>query len=407
MKAKKDTIEKINEIKNEAKVAVVTKKTTNRRRTPAKKKEAPKESNVIVLDPKTRGDITPQKLILKSFLSPGDIVTMTVAVRDLKKAHGDKYLIDVRTSCGAIWEGNPYITKIDDKEDGVREIKLDYPLIHRSNTAPFHFVHGYLQHLEEQLKVKIPITDFKGDIHIRNEEKMWISQLAEMGINDKFWIINAGGKFDFTAKWVDPDKYQKVVDHFKGKITFVQVGEKGHFHVPIKGAINLVGKTDFRQLIRLIYHSSGVLTPVTATMHLAAAIEMKNSPPINRPCVVIAGGREPSQWEAYPNHQYLHTNGALPCCDNGGCWKSRATLVGDGDKKDKEDLCIYPISIKPKTIETSDFSDIDFREAKCLNIISAEKIIEAIELYYDGGVLEYGSCIPDNIPEKAKEFLVL
>ena len=329
----------------------------------------------------------PRKIILKSFLSPGDIVMLTAAVRDLKKAHGDKILVDVRTSADQIWENNPYLTKLDEKDPDVRVIEAEYPLIHRSNTSPFHFIHGYRMHLEEVLGINIPATDFKGDIHISDVEKSWISQIEEMGIKDDFWIINAGGKTDFTAKWWNPESYQKVVDHFKGKITFVQIGEKNHFHQPIKGAINLIGKTDFRQLIRLVYHSVGVLSPVTAVMHLAAAVEMKSTPPKNRSAVIIAGGREPFQWEAYPNHQYLHTNGALDCCDCGGCWSSRATLIGDGDKKDVENLCRYPVD--HKRIYTVDGKPINFREAKCLNMITPKMVIEAIEKYYKGGVLKY------------------
>ena len=334
----------------------------------------------------------PRKILLKSFLSPGDIVMMTVAVRDLKKAHGDDFLIDVRTSCGPIWEGNPHITHLDEEDESVEIFDLEYPLIHRSNTSPYHFVHGYIQDLEKKLGVEIPITDFKGDIRIRDEEKKWISQIEEMGIKDDFWIINAGGKNDFTAKWWSPDSYQKVVDHFKGKISFVQVGSdsKDHFHIPINGAINLVGKTDFRQLIRLVYHSSGVLCPVTACMHLSSAIECKKDLE-TRPCVVIAGGREPAHWESYPSHQYLHTNGALKCCDNGGCWKSRCTLIGDGDEKDKKNTCLNPVKIQPKTLEGTKYSNIDFKEAKCLNMITPEKVIKAIETYYVGGVLKYNS----------------
>ena len=35
--------------------------------------------------------------------------------------------------------------------------------------------------------------------------------------------------------------------------------------------------------------------------------------PRNRPCVVIAGGREPPHFTAYPHHQFIHTVGALRC----------------------------------------------------------------------------------------------
>ena len=231
--------------------------------------------------------------------------------------------------------------------------------------------------------MKIKPTKFKGDIHLSDKEKKWMSQIEEMGIKDKFWIIVAGGKFDFTAKWWNPKYYQEVVDHFKDKITFVQTGEKNHYHPPLKNVINLIGKTDMRQFIRLIYHSVGILCPVTFAMHAAAAIECKHNL-LNRPCVVIAGGREPSQWEKYPNHRFLETNGAMKCCDNGGCWKSRCQTVGDGDKKDTEGLCLHPIDI-----------DKNLKIAKCLHMIKPKDVIRAIEMYYEGGVLEYGSSIND------------
>lgn len=324
-----------------------------------------------------------KKIILKSFLSPGDIVMLTAAVRDLKKAHGDRFLVDVRTSCGQIWENNPYLTELDEKDADVETIEAEYPLIHRSNTSPYHFIHGYRMFLEDKLDIKIPATDFKGDIHLSDEEKSWISQIEEMGIKDDFWIINAGGKLDFTAKIPDPKKMQRVVDAFKGRISFVQIGSGEHFHVPLKGVINLIDKTDIRQLIRLVFHSCGILCPVTFVMHLAAAVEMKRTPPKTRPCVVIAGGREPaSHWECYPHHQYLHS--MTPCSDFGGCWKSRCSLISDGDSKN-DDPCILPI-------DTGDIYkvgkyDINFREAKCINMITAERIISAIELYYEGGTL--------------------
>ena len=196
-----------------------------------------------------------------------------------------------------------------------------------------------------------------------------------MGTKKAFWIIMAGGKYDFTAKWNNPKTYQEVVDHFKGKIKFVQCGEKHHWHPKLKGVVDFIGKTNLRQFIRLIYHSVGIVTPVSFAMHAAAAIESKHGLK-NRPCVVIAGGREPVQWEAYPNHRFLSTNGCLPCCDNGGCWASRCQKIGDGDEKDKKSLCIEPVKISE-----------DLYIPKCIDMIKSHNIIEAIEMYYNGGVL--------------------
>ena len=79
-----------------------------------------------------------------------------------------------------------------------------------------------------------------------------MSQVEETGYRGRFWVIMAGGKYDFTAKWWDPARYQQVVDHFRGKLLFVQCGEAGHWHPKLDGVLNLVGKTDTRQFIRLI-----------------------------------------------------------------------------------------------------------------------------------------------------------
>lgn len=189
-----------------------------------------------------------------------------------------------------------------------------------------------------------------------------------------FWIIVAGGKFDYTIKWWDWHRYQQVVDFFRGKILFVQVGENGHYHPALDGVIDLRGKTDLRQLVRLVYHSRGIVGPVSLIMHLAAAIEVAPGMPKNRPCVVIAGGREPPHWEAYPHHQFIHTVGSLWCCDNGGCWKSRTSPLGDGRSGDQpENLCVEVINKLPR----------------CMDMITAAEVIRRIESYFRGGVAKY------------------
>jgi len=319
-----------------------------------------------------------RKVIFKNFQSPGDILMLTAAVRDLKLSHPE-ILIDVRIPCPEIWENNPYITKLNKNDKNVEVYEAEYPLIHNSNEGQYHFIHGFRKWMEDTLGLRIKATKFKGDIHLSDEEKKWISQVEELGIKKNFWIIVAGGKFDFTAKWWNPDYYQEVVNHFKGKITFVQCGQKEHWHPKLKGVINLIGETNLRQFIRLIYHSSGVVCPVTFAMHAAISIEMKTAIPLNRPCVIIAGGREPSQWEKYPHHRFIETNGALDCCDNGGYWKSRCQKVGDGDEKDDNNLCIHSVQLPNRELSIP----------KCMDMIKPIDVIRAIDMYYEGGVLKF------------------
>ena len=102
---------------------------------------------------------------------------------------------------------------------------------------------------------------------------------AADGVPEDFWVVVAGGKYDFTAKWWDPDSFQAVVDHFRGRLTFVQCGEAGHWHPRLRGAIDLVGRTTTREFVLLVHHAAGVLCPVTFAMHLAAAVEARPGRP--------------------------------------------------------------------------------------------------------------------------------
>ena len=316
-----------------------------------------------------------RKLILKNHQSPGDILMLTATVRDLHASYPGEFLTDVRTSVDQLWQHNPLITPLREDDPEVTALRCNYPLIHRSNESPYHFVQSFTEYLNDKLSLKITPQKYAGDIYLHQQEKRWISQVQERtGKEIPYWVIAAGGKYDFTAKWWASDRYQQVVDYFYGKIQFVQVGELHHYHPPLRGVIDLRGLTDVRQLIRLVYHAQGVVCGVTFLMHLAATVETKGSAGQTRPCVVIAGGREPPQWEAYPHHQFLHTVGALPCCEKGGCWKARTLPLGDGSEKDlPRNLCLNVVQGMPR----------------CMHMISAEEVICGIQMYFDGGRLAW------------------
>jgi ADP-heptose:LPS heptosyltransferase len=309
----------------------------------------------------------PRKLILRNFQSPGDIVMLTAAVRDLHRCHPGEFLTDVRTPCPGLWDNNPYLTPLSDEDPEAEIVECHYPLIDRSNQEPYHFIHAFMQYLNERLGLRIRPTEFRGDIHLSAAEKAWFEGVeARYGTGRPFWVFASGGKYDYTAKWWSPQRYQDVVDHFRGRLEFVQVGEDGHHHPSIRGAVDLRGQTTLRQLVRLVHHADGVISAVSLLMHLAAAVEVRPGRLKNRPCVVIAGGREPPHWVAYPHHQFMHTMGALRCCDNGGCWKSRTVPLGDGDDKDRPgELCLNPVGDLPR----------------CMDLITAEDVIRRIELY--------------------------
>ncbi len=318
-----------------------------------------------------------RKLVLQNFQSAGDIVMLTAAVRDLHRSYPGEFSTDVRTPFPDLWAHNPWITPLNEADPEVTVIDCHYPLIDHSNTTPCHFLHGFPAYLNDQLGLRIRVSDFKGDIHLSDEERTSISALVSSSADtEPYWLIVSGGKRDYTIKWWDHERYQQVVDHFAGRIQFVQVGEPSHHHPPLQGVVDLRGQTSLRQLVCLMYAAQGAITPVSLLMHLAAAVEAPPGAPRNRPCVVIAGGREPPHFTAYPHHQFIHTVGALKCCENGGCWKSRTLPLGDGDAKDAPgELCV----------------DVVGRLPRCMDMITADEVIRRIELYFSGGALRYST----------------
>lgn len=289
---------------------------------------------------------------------------LTAAVRDLHRCHPGEFLTDVRTSCPALWEHNPWLTPLDETDRDVQTVECHYPLIHRSNAVPKHFLHGFIEFLNERLGLSIALSQMSGDVHLSDVEKSKPSAIHTVtGVEAPYWLLIAGGKYDYTIKWWHHRRFQEVVNYFQGKLLFVQVGEAGHFHPRLSGVLDQRGKTTLRQLVQWTRHADGAVCPVTFLMHLAAAVPVSSdAPAVERPCVVIAGGREPVSWEAYPGHDFLHTIGQLPCCATGGCWRSRTVPLGDGDPKDQS-LC----------------EDVAGNLPRCMDMIDAGRVIESIE----------------------------
>jgi ADP-heptose:LPS heptosyltransferase len=306
-------------------------------------------------------------------LPPSAVVMLTAAVRDLHKSCPGEFVTDVRTGYPELWLNNPWITPLREEDTDVEVIECHYPLILKSNRTPLHFIHAFIEYLGEALGVKMAPTRFSGDIHLAPAEKEWMSQVQEITQDEiPFWIIAPGEHTDVTIKWWSGGRYQEVVEAFRGRILFVQVGDRRQYSPHLSGVLDLTGRTDLRQLIRLTYHSQGVLCPVNLIMHISAALATRQND--RRPCVVIAGGREPVQWVAYPHHQFLHTVGALKCCDRGGCWKARTVRLGDGAPQDEpERLCV----------------DVRDGLPRCMDMIRTSDVIQAIERYFDGGAAQY------------------
>lgn len=306
---------------------------------------------------KVYGDRTP--LLLKTHQAPGDAVAMTAAIYSLHQQHPKRYLTIVETYWPEVFYNNPNVTAHIEPNaldlEGVTPIQMHYPAIHQSNDRAIHFMQGWCEFLSQTLCVDVPLLTNRPHLYFNTPEPK----------QEDFWVICAGGKRDFTTKLWGAERYQEVVDRLKGAIRFVQVGGSS---VPTKlnddsqrdeqprlhGVINLVNKTTLRQLFDLVRRARGVICGVSLLMHVAAALE--------KPAIVIAGGREPVAWNAYPLQHYLHTVGMLPCTDarnrqNVGCWRYRTVPLGDHATLDANP-CLRPIGDVPECLTLINPADV-------------------------------------------------
>ena len=300
------------------------------------------------------------KILLCNSQSVGDILMLSATVRDLKKTYPN-WQINVSTSCGQIWDNNPYLDRTITATTADKVVKCEYPAIHKSNQRGVHFIYAFHEFLEDTLGIKIERGDACCDVHLTEQEKHIFDGMPRYTAIGDF-----GCKSDFTNKLWEVDRFQQVVDATKDKWHWVQIGAGNHNHKPLKNVENLIGRTTLRQLIALMYQASMVLTPVSCPMHLATMPWRYGK---HRPCVVIAGGREPAMWEAYTWHQYIHRCGCYDCCANGGCWKSRIVMLNDGSDKDKS-LCEHPVKSASGQIIP-----------QCMYDITTEEVIQAINNY--------------------------
>lgn len=231
---------------------------------------------------------------------------------------------------------------------------MHYPAIHQSNKRGIHFMHGWCEFLGAALGISVPLATNRPRLYFVDPEPPV----------DNYWVVCSGGKSDFTNKLWGHDRYQLVVSSLRGKVgqtQFVQVGGEGDDHPRLAGTVDMVGKTTLRELFDLVRRSRGVLCGVTMLMHVAAALE--------KPAIIVAGGREPVAWNAYPRQQYVHTVGMLPCRDVQGhvghaCWRSRVVPLGDVAALDS-DPCERPVGGVPE----------------CMAMISPESVAELVVRY--------------------------
>lgn len=309
----------------------------------------------------------------------GDTVLLTSLARDILRARPDVEIMP-DTSYSGIWHNNPNVKPLGPR-DHPKIIMLRY---HVNQPTRYHFLKHLYDCFAAQGGFPVPLTEPKGEIYLTNEER-------QPKIAGRYWVVVPGGKLDMTTKFWALDRWQAVVDRLaKLRITCVQAGvlHRNHVHPPLANALNLVDKTPTeRDLCALIANADGVICGITAAMHIAACFD--------KPCVVIAGGREEPWWESYTNaypgafgagcrpvkveHYFLHTMGSLDCCAERGCWRPRTVPITKEDTppKGRSRLCLYPEKDAAGTHPVP----------RCMNLITVDQVVDGVLWYYKQGIL--------------------
>ena len=338
-----------------------------------------------------------RRLVVSNMQAPGDIIVLSAAIRDLHLAHPGLFAPEIWVSPGAehVYWHNPNVSMIHGKtakRAGAQFVRAGYSeAIKRSNQTKKHFMWGFIEDLNKKLKTRIKLTQFRPDIHMSEAEQQ------TRPFKDPYWVFLSGGKKDFRTKIWDQVYWQQVINATRDRVNWVQCGggSANHiYHSPKDGIYaNMVAKTSCRDFLRLIYHAEGVVCVITMAMHAAAAF--------NKPCIVIAGGREPWWWEAYNEenrlinmrlaepkwvppsnddfvpHKFIHTIGQFECCHKHGCWKKRF----EGDS-----VCRFPVSQNGEGIP------------RCKAEITPEMVVAAIDEYLDSGVARRATTGRISIP---------
>jgi len=276
----------------------------------------------------------------------GDRMMFTPVVRDFKKAY-PKIQVGVISAGPEMWNNNPHIDQAVTAANADEIYDIGPGKVTRgSKTNGLHITAAFRESLQENFGRPIKQGPFKPDIHLSDAEK------NHRLIDGRYWVVNTDTG-PFTAKRWRAERFQQLVDAMP-EITFVQVGLAKDNYARLKGdnVIDLIDKTKIRELFSLVYNADGCLSLVSSLMHVAAAFE--------KPCVVIAGGREPFTFERYPNHRYIDTIGMLPCCKKNACWHNALSACKDHDG----------------TV------------ARCMDLITVRQVKDAVESYYEGGTLE-------------------
>jgi ADP-heptose:LPS heptosyltransferase len=236
----------------------------------------------------------------------GDQLLLTCVARQLRQ-NGEKQ-IWIASQHPDLFKGNRDVDLVISKDD------LDWML---KNSAARLISPNYAPHLAEErrdippskhiLALMCEQAKLKGLIQLRPYLFLDDEEKTTGRYSDRQIAIQSSGrsaKHHMRTKEWYPERFQEVVNQLKSRFDFVQIGNEND--PPLKGALDLRGKSNIRQTAAILAASKLFVGLVGFPMHLARAVDC--------PAVCVYGGRElPSQTGYICNVNLVGETSCSPC----------------------------------------------------------------------------------------------
>ncbi len=247
----------------------------------------------------------------------GDDLLCTAVFRELK-TRGETRII-MRTFYHDIFIGNPDVDKLIRKK-----IPLLAPaLIHGLNLFQLTYVVPLKEHF---LASMCRLAGITGEVALRPYLFLRPDELAGGRLFDRQIVFQSAGVGSTTPmrnkEWY-PERFQAVADQLQGRAKLIQLGTP--MDPPLRGALDLRGKTTLRQAAAILANSLVFVGQVGFLMHLARSVDCRST--------IVYGGRETPETTGYITNKNLI--GSMPCSP---CWEL--------DKCDYDRECMKMISVE-------------------------------------------------------------
>ena len=238
---------------------------------------------------------------------PGDDLMCSTVFRELKK-RGVRSLV-AATPHRALFQNNPDVDKIighaNPRID--RWQRLGLPLTPLTYTSYDPLTDADQPPSEHVLIKMCRLAGITGKVELRpflflNKTEFAAGKMAEDQVVMQSTGLGAANAMR-NKEWY-PQRFQEVCAELRSDLTVIQLGAAGD--TKLEGAIDLRGKTDFRQAAAILANSFVFIGLVGFLMHLARAVDCRS--------VIVYGGREKPSQSGYVANKNLYTQvRCAPC----------------------------------------------------------------------------------------------